>query len=58
MSCDSWIIDQNNILHILINNSRTAAPTKILMPFLSSSDNLFPDHIIFHKYVDNFEVAH
>ena len=26
-SCGSWVIDENNILHALINNSRTAGPT-------------------------------
>ena len=26
------VLDQNNILHILINNSRTAGPTKMLIP--------------------------
>ena len=33
-----WVIDQNSILHILINNSRTAWPTEISMPYLSFSD--------------------
>ena len=35
----SWVIDHNNILQVLINNSRTAWPTKILMQILSFSDN-------------------
>ena len=38
-----WKIIQapwSNILHVLINNSITARPTKIPMPFLSFSDNL------------------
>ena len=26
-SCGSWVIDENNIWHALINNSRTAGPT-------------------------------
>ena len=28
-----WAIDQNTILHVLINNSRTSLPTKFLMSF-------------------------
>ena len=43
----SWLIDQNNIVHVLINNSRTAKPTKISMPFMRFSGNLLQDnHII------------
>ena len=54
----SWVIDQNNILHVLINNSRTAWPTEVLMPFLSSSENLLQDaYIIFQKSVKYFEIA-
>ena len=34
------VIDQNNILHVLINNLRTATPSEILTPILSLSDNL------------------
>ena len=57
--CSSWVIDQNNILNVLINNSRSAWPTKIAMPFLSFSDNLLQDaYIIFQNNVDNFETAH
>ena len=33
-------IDQNMKKIVLISNSRTAWPTKILMPFFSFSDNL------------------
>ena len=33
------LIDQNNILHILNNNSRTAWPTELLMPILRFSEN-------------------
>ena len=58
----SWVIDQNmynNILHVLINNSRTLWSSEILMPFLSFSDNFLVDaYIIVHKSVDNFEIAH
>ena len=36
-----------------INNSRTAWPAKILMQFLSFSDNLLQD-----VQVDNFEILH
>ena len=44
---------------VLINNSRTIWPTKVLMPFLSFSDNLPQDaYIILQKSVDNFEIAH
>ena len=32
-------MDQNSQNDILINNSKTAWPTKILMPFFSSLDN-------------------
>ena len=37
---NSWVIDQNVQNMVLINNSRTAWHTKILMTFLSFSDNL------------------
>ena len=48
---------QNNVL---INNSRTAWPTQILMSFLNSLDNLLLRCIyyIFQKGVNNFEIAH
>ena len=36
----SWVIDPNNILNVLIHNLKTAWPTKISMPFLSSLENL------------------
>ena len=40
-------------------NSRTAWPTKILMPFLRFSDNLLHEnHISFQKSIDNFEIVH
>ena len=46
----TWVIDQNNILHVLINNSRTAWHTKISMPFVSFSDKLLlGNQIIFPK---------
>ena len=37
------LVDQNSIFHVLINNSRTTLPTKILMSFSSFSDNLLSD---------------
>ena len=33
----SLVIDQNNILHILINNLRTTGPTEIVLPFMGKS---------------------
>ena len=40
---------------VLINNSSTAWPNKMLMPFLHFSDNLLQDaYIIFQKGVDSF----
>ena len=52
-------MDQNSQNIVLINNSRTAWPTNMLLPFLSSLDNLLQDaYIIFQKGVDNFEIAH
>ena len=37
-------------MHILINNPRTTGPAKILMPFLSFSDNLhLENHINFSQ---------
>ena len=45
-------IDQNNILHVLINNSESAGPTRIIVPILNLSDNSLQDnHIIFSKKV-------
>ena len=50
---------QNNVLSILINNSRTAVPARILIPSSSFSDNLHQDnHIIFLKNVYNFKIGH
>ena len=49
----SWVIDQNNILHVLmnmINNSKTAWPTEILMLFVSFSHNLLQDEYIYIYY--------
>ena len=44
---------------VLCDNSRTVWPTKMLMPFLSFSNNLFQNnHIIFQQTVDYFEIAH
>ena len=46
------VIDQNNILNVLSYNPRTAEASKILMTFLSSSDNLLQDnHIFFFKKI-------
>ena len=54
-SC-SLVIDQNIQTIVFINNSRTAWPTKILMPILSFSDNLLQNaDIIFRNSVNNFE---
>ena len=63
----SWNIDQNMQNIVLINNSRTTWPTKILMPFLKFSDILLWDAyiivyyssiiIIIKKGVDNFQIA-
>ena len=46
-------------LHVLINNSRTAGPAKILMLLLIFSDNFLRDdyNILFLNGVDNFEMA-
>ena len=33
-----WVIDQNIILYVLIDNARTAWVTQILRPFLSFSE--------------------
>ena len=35
-----------HILHVLINNSRTAWPTEILMPLFSFSDNSLQDDYV------------
>ena len=51
--CMLWIKQ----IFILINNSRTTWPTSLLMPFLSSLDNLLRDaYIIFKKGVYNLEI--
>ena len=45
-------------MHVLINNSKSTGPTKILEPFLSFSDNLLQEnHIIFQKIIDDFEIV-
>ena len=38
-------IDQNTILYVLINNSRSAWPNEILMPFLSFSRQFAPEYL-------------
>ena len=40
----SWVIDQNDVLHVSTNNSITVWDTEILMPFLRFSDNLLQDN--------------
>ena len=51
--------DQYNIFHVLINNSRTTLPTKILMPFCSFSHNLLSDaDIMLQISVDSFDIQH
>ena len=43
----------------LIYDIKNSWPTKNSMPLLSSLDSLLSDaYIIFHKSVDNFEIAH
>ena len=52
-------MDQNSQNFVLINNSRTAWPTQIVMLFLSSLVNLLKDaYINFLKGVDNLEIEH
>ena len=51
--CGSWVIDQNMRNVVLINNSRTSWPTKIIMPFWSFSGNLLQD-IVFQNISDFF----
>ena len=52
-------MDQNSQNNALINNSRIAWPTSILMPFLNFLDNLLLEaYIIFHKDVDDFQIEH
>ena len=59
MASGSWVIDSNIILTVLIYNLKTAWPTKISMPFLSSSNNLLQDaYFIFQKGVDYFEIEY
>ena len=47
------VLDQNRQNIVLINNSRTAWLTKILMPFLSVSDNSLQDNYIIKKKKSN-----
>ena len=62
---DSWVFDQNNILHN--NFKRTAWPTKIFMSFLVFSGNLHQDayRVFFFfffflqkNHIGDFEIAH
>ena len=47
------------MLLLLITNPRTTVPINSCNAILSFLDNLVQDdHIIFHKSVDNFEIAH
>ena len=50
----------NNIMHVSINNSKTAAPTKVSLTFLvSQTVCLKIDILVFKKKsVDNFEIAY
>ena len=51
----SCIINQNVPNIVLINNSRTTWPTKILMPFSSFTDYLLQDaYIVFQSCVNKF----
>ena len=45
----SWVIDQNMQNSVLLNNSWTTWPKKILMPSLSFSDNMLYMLILFFK---------
>ena len=55
----SWVIDQNNVLLILTNNSGTVWATEILVTFWSYSDNLLHGtYIIFQTSGNDFEIAH
>ena len=46
----SWVIDLNKILTVLIHDLKTAYPTKIAMPFLSSLNNLpYVAYVIFAR---------
>ena len=53
-------MDQNSQNIVLVNDSRTALPTKILLLFLSSLDNFTTRYIyyFFQKSVYNFEMEH
>ena len=55
-SNSTWVIDQNSILHVYINNLRTLCLLH-LMPFLSFSI-CFKIIIFFQKCYDNFEMVH
>ena len=54
------IIDQNMQNIVLINNPRTAWPTKLFMSFLIFLDNLLQDaySIILQNCVDILEIVH
>ena len=59
MPSDSRVIDQNVQNIVLLNNSRTALPTKVLMPFLSFSNKFASECLNYFQYsADNFESAH
>ena len=55
-----WVIDQNNSLHVLINNSTTAWPEHWnFNAILSFSDKLLQGaYITFQESADNFEITH
>ena len=48
---DSWVMAQNGILHVLMNNSRTVWPVEIIIPLLSFSKKLFQGAYYFPKRV-------
>ena len=53
------LIGPNSILTVLIYNLKTAWPTKIPMPFMSSLNILlWYAYVIFQEGVDYFEIEH
>ena len=58
-SSDSWVIGQNIIFTVLINNLKTTWPTKTSMPFLIPWTIYFKMHALFYeKVLMIFEIAH
>ena len=55
---NAWVIDLNHDFACFNQNSRTVGRTKILIPFLSLSDNLLQNnHNSFQKRIDNLEIV-